>query len=243
MNDESTSKPIANRWASRLATLSPHFAVVSALSLIIAVFCSTVFLYGYLSVFDWHLIWIIEYADVLKFGLVVVAVVSGFVFYINSITDDVFIWTTENSDHNRTALKVTGAFVFLWIVVYVVNDEISKTPYWGLHLHVLLSAVFLALITFKFVTLSRAQSAIDTRTLLNELAYFVAAIYIFGSTLGYYVRDVGDYRQAVTLKDATLEDVQVIMITSHHIVLYSNEQTITVPSADVIKIVSKRAKP
>src|SRR5262245_142350 len=38
-----------------------------------------VFAYGYLSVFDWTLIWIIDYSDIFKIGLVAVAATFGMV--------------------------------------------------------------------------------------------------------------------------------------------------------------------
>ena len=160
--------PLTTRWASRIVALSPHFAVVSALTIIIAVFCSTVFLYGYLSVFDWHLIWIIEYSDVLKFGLVVVAIISGFIVYINMITDDVLVWMNAEPSQYQMARKLTIAFAFIWFASYVTADETSKTPYWGLHLHLFLAAFTLAIVTFKTIDLSRRQTALETRDILNE---------------------------------------------------------------------------
>src|SRR5262249_55864780 len=65
-----------------LSFITAHFAIFSLLGLLLFVLCSTLFLYGYLSVFDWQLIWIIEYTDILKFGLVVLAVASGIFFFV-----------------------------------------------------------------------------------------------------------------------------------------------------------------
>ena len=60
-----------------LSFITAHFAVLSLLSLIAIVLCSTLFVYGYLSAFDWQLIWIIEYTDILKLGLVALALISS----------------------------------------------------------------------------------------------------------------------------------------------------------------------
>lgn len=76
MSDEahSSQAPEEPRELRLLGFVSEHFAVFSFLGLL-AVLCSTLFLYGYLTVFDQQLIWIIEYPDILKFGLVALAVI------------------------------------------------------------------------------------------------------------------------------------------------------------------------
>jgi hypothetical protein len=68
----------ADPWAKPIIEFaSKHFILVSALTIVGGVLCATIFLYGYLLIFDWRLIWIIEYTDVLKVGLVAVAIVSS----------------------------------------------------------------------------------------------------------------------------------------------------------------------
>src|SRR5262245_6096612 len=72
-----------------LSFVSGHFGVFSLLGLVAAVLCSTLFLYGYLTVFDWQLIWIIEYPDILKFGLVGLAVISGILLTLQIIAQNI----------------------------------------------------------------------------------------------------------------------------------------------------------
>jgi hypothetical protein len=40
----------------------------------------------------------------------------------------------------------------------------------------------------------------------------------------------------VTLKNEELKNVGVIMVTSHHVIFYSDRKTIVVPSSDLMKI-------
>jgi hypothetical protein len=56
MSDEAQSSPAPEelRGLRSLSFISEHFAVFSLLGLLFAVLCSTLFLYGYLSVFDWQ---------------------------------------------------------------------------------------------------------------------------------------------------------------------------------------------
>jgi hypothetical protein len=57
-------QPSPQNPTKALSFLTSNFAALSALTVIFAVLWSTVFLSAYLSVFDWQLIWIIEYPDV-----------------------------------------------------------------------------------------------------------------------------------------------------------------------------------
>src|SRR4029077_12229781 len=70
MSNEAQSSPAPEelRGVRLVRFISEHFAVFSLLGAVFVVLCSTLFLYGYLTVFDRQLIWIIEYPDILKFG-------------------------------------------------------------------------------------------------------------------------------------------------------------------------------
>jgi hypothetical protein len=65
-----------------------HFAVLSVGIGVFGAAMAIIFIAAYLRVFDWRLIWIIEYSDVLKIGLIVVALLSGFSYWIWSGTRD-----------------------------------------------------------------------------------------------------------------------------------------------------------
>src|SRR5262245_14716448 len=72
MSDQAQTSFAPEEPAARrlLNFITAHFAVFSLLGLVVTVLCSTLIVYGYLSEFDSQLIWIIEYTDILKFGLV-----------------------------------------------------------------------------------------------------------------------------------------------------------------------------
>ena len=57
--------------------ITKHFAVLSVALAVFGATTSIIFIAAYLRVFDWRLIWIIEYADVLKIGLIAVALFSA----------------------------------------------------------------------------------------------------------------------------------------------------------------------
>jgi hypothetical protein len=136
--------------------------------------------------------------------------------------------------------RLLGAIFFISFALHITDDETSANPYWGLHIYLHLSILTVAFVTFRAVKISKTYSEYNLRAVLNDLAIFIAAMLIFGSTLGYYVRDIGGFRQEITFKDGKTLDAGIVMITPHHFVLYANGQAITVPTGDVTKIVSTR---
>jgi hypothetical protein len=59
-----------SRATQALEFVTKHFVVVSTFAVMTSSVCATVFLYSYLAVFDWRLVWIIEYSDIFKATLV-----------------------------------------------------------------------------------------------------------------------------------------------------------------------------
>ena len=76
------SSPPSITLSAVLAALKDNFTLVSTASLLISVSLATIFLSAYLSVFDWHLIWFVQYTDIITFGLLALAVLSGFVGFL-----------------------------------------------------------------------------------------------------------------------------------------------------------------
>ena len=53
-----------------MENITKNFVALSAAVTIFSIALAMAFLLSYLSVFDWNLIWIIEYTDLLKFGAI-----------------------------------------------------------------------------------------------------------------------------------------------------------------------------
>src|SRR5580700_518542 len=66
------AKPI-NAWAF----LRDNFTVLSGVAVVSGITLAIVFLFSYLSAFSWHLIELIQYADVITFGVISVGIASG----------------------------------------------------------------------------------------------------------------------------------------------------------------------
>ena len=110
-----------------LSFISEHFAVFSLLGLLFAVLCSTLFLYGYLTVFDQQLIWIIEYPDILKFGLVALAVMSTIILVVQAlIANAISAARLEGKTRAAAVGIIIAATLALWAISVVIEWRALK---------------------------------------------------------------------------------------------------------------------
>jgi len=70
-----------------LAYIKDNFVLISAATVLLGVTLSTMFLTAYLSVFDWHLLWFVQYS--VTFGLLAVGVIIGSLTFIQSAAQTV----------------------------------------------------------------------------------------------------------------------------------------------------------
>jgi hypothetical protein len=56
-------------------------------------------------------------------------------------------------------------------------------------------------------------------------------------------QDTNGFRYDVTLKTEKLQDVGLVMATSHHTILYANEKSLVVPTAEVLKLQARPTSP
>ena len=129
MSDEahSSQAPEEPRELRLLGFVSEHFAVFSFLGLLLAVLCSTLFLYGYLTVFDQQLIWIIEYPDILKFGLVALAVMSTIIWIVQAlIANAISAARLEGKTRAAAVGIIIAATLALWAISVVIEWRALK---------------------------------------------------------------------------------------------------------------------
>src|SRR5688500_17610582 len=68
------------------------------------------------SVFNWNLFWVIEYPDILKFGLIAIAVVSSFLFSSVSLIDHVLVFKRSTG---RSKWIFFGAVILISLLILV----------------------------------------------------------------------------------------------------------------------------
>jgi hypothetical protein len=237
--DETLGAIMINHRVNTLTFLSEHFALISALVFVVATLAAAVFMYAYVSVFDWRLIWLVEYSDVLKVGLVGVGVVSGFAGFVWSVASNI------SADTKRRGVPAIFGGV-LWSISLTValwTEYRSDEPKYMLPILIHLCVIAVCIQSYIFVGSFKDITRVNAKHLLVNIFALVATVTLIGSTVGHWNRDTSGFKRDVSLKEGVLREVGLVMITSHHAVLYGNETVTVVPIADVTKIERKlRAK-
>jgi hypothetical protein len=70
----------------------------------------------------------------------------------------------------------------------------------------------------------------------------VSNVSSLGTAFGYYTRDTSGFNHDIFLKKGEIHDVGLVMLTSHHVMLYTKQKTvIVIPSDDVVRLEAKKA--
>jgi hypothetical protein len=214
-----------------LSFITAHFAVFSLLGLVVVVLCCTLFLTGYLSVFDLQLIWIIEYPDILKFGLIAVALISTTIFLVHGAVQNVFIATRFKGKERAifVGLGVAAAIAAFVAFAFVNPSEISWSLASSLGLLIANS-----LLIWNIVQRQRPISHI-----VLVFAMVMSSMGAFGLTLGTYIKySKGGLTHDVFLKERQMDNVRLVLFTTHHTVLYAGTDVVVLPTSEIMKIVA-----
>ena len=99
--------------------LTKYFAVLSAVAVAAGSSFVVIFVFGYLAVFDWNLIWIIEYQDIAKFTLVGVAI--GITVLPQLLN---FASITHNMALAGPKFKRILTIIFLAIIILIAIEDV-----------------------------------------------------------------------------------------------------------------------
>src|SRR5262249_11989235 len=253
MSDEAqtTLAPEEPRTLRLLNLVTAHFAVFSLLGLVVTVLCSTLFVYGYLREFDSQLIWIIEYTDILKFGLVALALISSAILVV--ILAIQFFYTVFY--YALRAHEGKGQAAFIVVIFFILSAIFGLVIYWaifGLDFGAVttlpseifgplsLSAFFLLANSFYTLSIFQGRGSIPIRRSISQLLVFLTvSLVIFGGTLGAYTKfSKGGLTHDVFLKDRQMSNVRLVLFTSHHTVVYAGTDVVVLPTSEIMKIVA-----
>jgi hypothetical protein len=245
-----TAEPAKAQPAKRLTfaelvlAIKDNFVLVSGAAVLIGVALSMTFLSSYLWIFDWHLIWFVQYTDIITFGLIAIGILSGSFAFLQSSTMTV-MGALGMKGWTRTAwIVVIGVFAVA-LTAASVRDAIGRSE--GYH-HIImgasafLGAVFLIVIMARCVETASLPSS--TQALFLVLA-LIGEVAIIGQWLGESVEETADFNQDVALKDQTLTNAKLVIVMSRHTVLSKDGVLYVVPTSDITRFrtVDKNAKP
>jgi hypothetical protein len=108
--------------------LTKNFAVISAAITGLAACMAMAFLFAYLSVFDWNLIWIVEYTDIIKFCLIGAAILSSSAWFVFGVFDDVYKWIVVDVKNQRYLVLFAIVISTLGLAFNLYIDCYSENP-------------------------------------------------------------------------------------------------------------------
>ena len=225
-----------------LEGIKDNFVLVSTAALLIGVALATTFITAYLSVFDWHLIWFVQYTDIITFGLLAVGVVSGSVTFLQSASQAVLGSATPKQ--RRAGLIIIVLLAVAGIAFNVWGAVRSGEGYF----HILSGSVaFGTALAIIFVIAAH----VEARTLPTAVQCMFMLLLLttgagsLGRWLGESVKETSDFNQDIYVKDQTLNNVKLVIVMSRHTVLLKDGVLYVVPTGDITKFrtVDKNAKP
>jgi hypothetical protein len=224
---------------SILQFLKENVVVVSGLAAVAGLGFSTVFLSAYLYVFDWHLIWFVQSADVITFGLIAAGVIGGSLLLLYSITENVLTLRKSDGKLNRQFIIVSGVVVALALAFQVYGEHAGPKPQ---YYHLGAGWVTIFGVVVLLVVVSSHFRAGTWPTIPQSIAILFGAITAtvsFGQWVALTIVESPEVAQDVKTKDQTFAGVKVVIVLSRHTVLLKDDNLSVIPTADITQFTGK----
>jgi hypothetical protein len=217
-----------------LQLLRENFVVVSALSVVMGVGIAIMFLSAYLSVFDWHLLWFIQYTDIITFGLIALGIIASSFFVLDACVRAVIGILEIEGGSKRWAIGSSAVLFLLLLGGQLYFPIKNGQPYF----HILsgtAAIVGCVFLVFVIVRQIRSGSWPNLIQVTGLVVLVVSTTLGSGRWLGDSVIEDSQFDQDVSLKNETLQGVKVIIVLSRHTVLLKDRTVYVVPTADITK--------
>jgi len=216
--------------ADVVKAIRENFVLVSAIAAAAGVVLAATFLAAYLAVFDWHLIFFVQYTDIITIGLIAVGISSGSAIFVVNMVQLL-----------SNAFSTEGNKRFMISVIVVVNVlGLAFNIYGAIKggqgvFHIIGGAVAQVggvAILWMLWTWYKA-AVMPTPIQFGSLAFLLVIISgATGNWLGHSVLEVGQPLE-IKIKDATMTDTKLIIELSRHAILLKNRDIYIVPTADI----------
>jgi hypothetical protein len=173
-----------------LDLLTKHFLILSSVVIGVASAISMLFLAAYMAVFDWSLIWLIEYTDLAKLFLIGTALLSSVITTMLNYLYNLLMWLQHQVKNYKwivIAGLVLSALAGAVSIYYDIKTANGQTTYHAFRLASTISGVFLI---YLLLTEFDKWKQLNWLSIVNDVSQLVLSLGIFGATFGYYVKDV-----------------------------------------------------
>lgn len=234
MTDISPQAP-GTRARALVEFASEHFVLFSALAILGGVLAATVFTFSYLAVFDIRLIWIVEYGDILKVGLVFAVVIVGCAAWISLLIENFIANVASRSVSAIWTIRLCSSGA-----VIIALALLTASVYWNILPKLAVLLIFAALQIFMMALLAlRYAVRVDTIRVshwLTDGLLLITFIGTIGIAVGEAFKITPGFKRDVYTAHGDLLDVGLVMMTARYVILVSGDRTVMVPLSEVWKI-------
>lgn len=226
-----TQKPAAFTTTQLIQAIKENFVVVSGSALIFGVVLASTFVTAYLTVFDWHLLWFVQYTDIITFGLLGLGIISGSLIIVQALAQAAISAFSLKKDGQVRWIWTLGLFVVALLIFEVWSAVHSGEGYF----HIIWSALALGI---GIVIILQIVGYVISGTVptIVQFAFLIMLVVAgaggLGQWLGYSVLET-EKPQDVKLKDGDMNGVKVVIVMSRHTIFLKDHDIYVVPTDDI----------
>lgn len=217
---------------SLLNYVSGNLAALSAISTILATLFAGAFLSGYMSRFGYSFLLIFEPSDYLKIVIISGAVMlsySQMLYLLIKLMDATFKYAKEQGLLFACAINLIFLFTFGLIAYF-------WTGFYTVFLLLVAPIGIYGIIEMQVLPVIK-NATLNWGILFSALTIIGGQLFAEGSQMANYVI-VSEEPVQIELSQGndTIENAKLVMILSHHVILYKDKETIILPVGDITKI-------
>jgi hypothetical protein len=222
--------------------IANNFTSLSTIAVLISALLSLVFLYEYLAVFDGWLIMTIEYSDLIKLIMLGAVVIFLLIGMINGVLYAAIDYYVHFSKIRAIVSLSTPILIPLMLMIVAI---FRKSGDWDYYLLWTLSIATLMLLMWRLIVYYRNIANISATTTYGNVVIAAFLAFLVGQTFGIYVRNYGRSHQIFVKQGSTpspvINDAQLILFTSHHVILKAGRSIIAIPTTEIQEITSSQS--
>jgi MFS family permease len=211
--------------------IKENFVVVSGTALIFGVVLASTFVTAYLTVFDWHLLWFVQYTDIITFGLLGLGIISGSLIILQALAQTVISLFHLKKDSRVRWTWMLGLFLVAFIIFEVWGAVHSGQGYF----HIIWSAIALGLgviVILQIIGYFISGMVPNIMQFAILIMLVVSGAGALGQWLGYSVLET-EKPQDVKLKGNEMNGVKVVIVMSRHTIFLKDHDLYVVPTDDI----------
>ena len=190
------------------------------------------FLLSYLSAFSWRLIELIQYVDVITFGVIAVGVASGSIITVTNLAETWFRFKTLKTTGEKRAAAIICSLIgvaifglYIWVEIRAKNE----------YMHTSYGATLLFMTVLVIIMVVRGVNAGQQLTAAHIFNYAILAVllsWFAGQWLAYTVQERSEYDQDIVTKYGEFKSAKIVIVMSRFTVLLQDKRLHVVPTGD-----------